>query len=98
MFREKFAHEFRDFVSIALQCKVSCVGQMKVDSLKVPLVGLGAGRWKDLVVPPPHNQCRRLAPPEVLLPFRVEWRVASVAQEQVELDFVIALAIEQILV
>src|SRR5262245_14252924 len=95
---EEVSHEPSDQVAVAFQREVPGVEQVELYHLEVSLVRLGPGRRKDLVVPAPHNQHRRLVLPEVLLPSRVERRVTAVAQEQVELDLVVALAIQQVLV
>src|SRR5262249_12125253 len=95
---EEVAQEPSDQVPFAFERKVASVEQVELDRLEVALVRLGPGRRKDLVVGAPHNQHPRLVLPKVLLPLRVERRVTAVAQEQVELDLVVALAIQQILV
>src|SRR5262245_65154081 len=95
---EEVSHEPSDQVPVAFQREVAGVEQVELYRLEVSLVRLGTGRRKDLVVGAPHNQHRRLVLPEVLLPLRVERRVTPVAQEQVELDLVVALVIQQILV
>src|SRR5262245_8434379 len=95
---EKVAHEPSNQVPLAFQREVPRVPQVILQRLEVSLVRLGPGRRKNLVVPAPHNQHRRLVLPEVLLPLRVQRRVTAVAQKQVELDHVVALAIQQILV
>src|SRR6202007_2649075 len=81
-----------DQIPVAFQREVAGVEQVELYRLEVSLVRLGPGRREDLVVPAPHNQHRRLVLPEVLLPLRVERRVTAVAQKQVELDLVVALA------
>src|ERR1700751_4171478 len=89
---EEVSHEPSDQVSFAFQREVAGVEQVELYRLEVALVRLGPGRRKDLFVPAPHNQHRRLVFPEVLLPFRVQRRVTAVAQKQVQLDLVVALA------
>src|SRR5262245_44151585 len=95
---EEVAHKPSDPIPFAFQREMAGVEQVELERLEVSLVRLGPGRRKDLVVGAPHNQHRRLVLPEVLLPLRVERRVTAIAQEQVELDLVVALAIQQILV
>ena len=92
------SHEPSDQVPVAFQREVAGVEQVELHRLEVSLVRLGPGRREDLVVPAPHNEHRWLVLPEVLLPLRVERRVTPVAQKQVELDLVVAFAIQQILV
>jgi hypothetical protein len=95
---EEIAHEPSDQVAFAFQGEVAGFEQVELYRLEVSPVSLGPGRRKDLVVRAPHDQHRRLVLPEVLLPLRVQRRVTAVAQEQVELGFVVALAIQQVLV
>ena len=66
--------------------------------LQVALVRLGPGGREDLIVLAPGDQHRRLVLAEILLPLRIQRRVAAVAEEQVELDLVVALAVKQELV
>src|ERR1700752_4458911 len=80
---EEVSHEPSDQVPFAFQREVAGVEQVELYRLEPALVRLGPARRKDLVVPAPHNQHRRLVLPEVLLPVRRERRVTAVAQEQV---------------
>src|SRR5262249_3503891 len=95
---EEVAHEPHDHVPFAFQREVAGIKQVELDRLEFSLVGFGPSRRKDLVVLAPDNQHRWLVLPEVLLPLRIERRVTPVAEKQVKLDFVIAFAIQQILV
>src|SRR5262249_37193442 len=79
---EEVAHEPSDQVPVAFQREVAGVEQVELYRLEVSLVRLGPGRRKDLVVPAPHNQHRRLILPEVFLPLRIEWRGYSPAPPQ----------------
>src|SRR5262249_57555576 len=74
---EEVAHEPSDQVPFAFQREVAGVEQVELYCLEVALVRLGAGRRKDLVVPAPHYQHRRLVLPEVLLPLRIQRPRAS---------------------
>ena len=95
---EELPHQLGDLVAVGFQGEVAGVEQVELQRLQVALVRLGPGGGEDLVVLAPDDQHRRLVLAEVLLPLRVERRVAAVAQEQVELDLVVALAVEQELV
>src|SRR5262245_21957579 len=86
---EEIPHEGGDLVAVRLEGEVPGVEEMELQILHVAPVRLGAPGRENLVVPTPHDQHRRLAPAEVLLPLRVERRIAAVAQEQVELDLVV---------
>src|SRR5262245_31921833 len=95
---EELAHQPSDGIALGLQGEVAGVEQVVRERLQVALVRLGAGGREDLVVLPPGDQHRRLVLAEVLLPLRVQRRVATVAEEQVELDLVVARTVEQELV
>src|SRR5437763_16709349 len=88
MLAEEFPHQRGDLVAIRLQREVACVEQVKLEGLQVALVRFGSVGRKDLVILAPGDQHWRLVLAEVLLPLRIEWRVAAVAQEQVELNLV----------
>src|SRR5947207_3344664 len=90
---EELPHQPGDGVPVGLQGEVPGVEQVVFKRLHVSLVWLGSGGGEDLVVLAPNDQQRRLVLAEVLLPFRVQCRVAAVAEEQVELDFVVPLAV-----
>ena len=98
MLPEEVSHQPGDLVAVGFQGEVAGVEQVKFQRLQVALVGLGPGGREDLVVLPPSDQHRRLVFAEVLLPLRIQRRVAAIAQEQVELDLVVSLAVEQELV
>ena len=78
--------------------KMPGVEQVELQRLQIPLVRLGPGGREDRIVLSPRDQHRRLVLPEILLPRRVQRRVAAIAQEQVELDLVVAFAVKQELV
>ena len=61
-------------------------------------VGRCAVGGEDLVVLAPHDQGRRLPLAEERLEFRIERDVRSVVEEEVELDVLVARAVEQRLV
>ena len=65
---------------------------------KSRLYGSAPAGGKILIVLSPHDQHRRLVLAEVFLPRRVQGRIAAVAQEQVELNLVVPLAVEQELI
>ena len=98
MLAEELPHQLGDLVAVRFQGEVAGVEQVELQRLQVRLVRLGPGGREDLVVLAPGDQHRRLVLAEVLLPLRVQRRVAAVAQEQVELDLVVPLAVEQELV
>lgn len=95
---EELPHQQGDGVPVGLQGEVPGAEQVVFERLQVSLVWLGSSSGEDLVVLSPNDQQRRLVLAEVLLPFRVQCRVAAVVEEQVELDFVVPLAVEQELV
>lgn len=66
--------------------------------LEITLVGFGALTGKGIVVRIPGNQCRWLVASEVGLPLWIERRVGSVAVEELDLDVLVAGAIQQKLV
>src|SRR5262245_56665670 len=98
MLAEEGPHERGDLVTVRFEGEVAGVKQVELQRLQVALVRLGPLRGENLVVLTPGDQHRRLVLAEVLLPLRVKWRVAAVAQEEVELDLVVPLAVEQELV
>src|SRR6478672_11234960 len=71
---------------------------MELQRLQVPLVRLSSGCRENLVVLSPDDQHRRLVLAEVRLPTRIERRVTSVTEKQIELNLVIPLTIEQELI
>src|SRR5262249_39627594 len=95
---EKRPNQLRDGVALGLECEMAGIEQVIFEYLHIALVGLGAGGRKDLVVLAPDDQHRWLILAEVGLPLWIERRVASIAEEEVELNLVIALAVEQVLV
>src|SRR5512139_573619 len=86
---EEFAHPHGDGVALLFQGEVPGVQQVIFQRLQVTFVRYGTGCREDLVVPAPYNQHWRLMFPEVLLPPRVQRRIAPVAQEQIESDLVV---------
>src|SRR5215831_3506352 len=98
MLAKELSHQLGDLVAVRFQGEVAGVKQVVLQRLQVALVWLGPGGREDLVVLPPRDQHRRLVRAEVLLPRRVARRIAAVAEEQVELDLVVPLAVEQKLV
>ena len=68
-----------------------CIGQ-------ISQIGCCAIRREDLVVLAPDDQRRRLALAEERLEFRVERNVRPVVEKEVELNLVVALAVEQELI
>ena len=95
---EELPHQPGYGVPVGLQGEVPGVEQVVFKRLQVSLVWLGSGGGEDLVVLAPNDQQRRLVLAEILLPFRVQRRVTAVAEEQVELDFIVPLAVKQELV
>ena len=88
----------RAISSPSFQGEVTRIEQMEVQRFQVALVRLGPGGREDFVVLAPHDQHRRLVLAEVLLPARIQRWVAAIAEEQVELNFVVTFAIEQELI
>ncbi len=82
-------------MAIFFQGEVACVEQVKLKVLEVPLVRLSAFGWKNGILGSPHDQRRWLMLAEVFLPLRVQGWVRSVAMEQLQLNFLIALTIQQ---
>ena len=74
------------------------IEEMQFGVRQVAQVGRRAVGGKDLVVLAPHDQRRRLPLAEERLKFRIERNVRSVVEEQVELDVLVARAVEQRLV
>jgi hypothetical protein len=95
---EEVAHEVRDRVDVRLEREVAGVEDVVLEAAQVALVGLGSSEREDRIVLAPRDQRRRLVGAKVGLPARIERRIRAVAQEQVELDLVVARAIEQVLV
>src|SRR5678815_1374779 len=96
MLAKELSYQLGDLVAIRFQGEVAGVEQTVFQRLQVALVSLGPGGREDLVVLPPGDQHRRLVLAEVLLPRRVQRRIAAVAEEQVELDLPIAYVIEDL--
>src|SRR5262245_3853564 len=94
MLREERSHERRDGLPFRFQSEVARVEQVVLQRLQVTLVGFGSGWREDLVVLPPRDQHRRLMNPEIVLPLRIQRRVAAVAEKEIELDLVVPLSIE----
>jgi hypothetical protein len=95
---QEITHRRGKLIAIGFQGKVPRVHQMELQRLPVAIAWLGSSRRVDLVVLPPRDQTRRLVLAKVLLPARIERRVAAVAQEQIELDLIAPFAIEQELI
>ena len=79
-----------DGMALLFESEVTSVQQVKLYVLQVTSIRMGARGREDRVVLAPHNQRGRLMPSKVGLPLEVQRRVASVAMEQLQLDFLIA--------
>lgn len=95
---QKGVHQSGNLGAIGFQCEVTSVYEMELKVFDVAFVRFCSGRRKDLVVLTPNDKHRRLMFAKVLLPFRIQRRVASVAEEQIELKLLIASSIEQELI
>ena len=95
---QKTAQQVGDDFSVLLQGEVTGVEQVEINILEITLVGFGALTGKGIVVRIPGNQRRWLVASEVGLPLWIERRVGSVAVEELDLDVLVAGAIQQKLV
>ena len=98
MLAEEFPHQLGDLVAVRFQREVAGIEQVELQRLQVSLVRLSPCGRKDLVVLAPDDQHRRLVLAEILLPLRIQRRVAAVAEKHVELNLVVAWSVEQELV
>src|SRR5690242_10028226 len=98
MLAEKLSHQLRNLGAIRFQGEVPSIEQVELQCLQVSFVRFRTFTRKNLVIFAPNDQHRRLLLAEIFLPLRVQRWVTTVAQEQIELDFVVARSVEQKLV
>ena len=92
---EKLSDQLRDRLAVFLEGEVTGVQQVELEVFEVVFVGVGALGWENRVVLAPDHKGRGLVDTEVLLPRRVQRRVATVVVEQGELNLLIAGSVEQ---
>src|SRR5262249_34711516 len=98
VFCEEIADVSCDQVAVLFQREVTGVEQVELQVLQITFVRFRARRRKNEIVFSPHDQRRRLVLTEVSLPLRVKWRGRAVVVEELQLNIVVAGAIELILV
>ena len=90
----KSANQVSDFVAVRLEREVSRVEEVE----SPPSAGHGGTAWplpqEDGVILAPDDQGGRLIVAEILLEARIQRHVGAVIVEQVELDLVVARAVE----
>lgn len=91
---QKRSGQAGNLVAVGLQGKMSSVEKMEVDVFDVTTIGFRTCGWEDLIVLAPHDEHGRLVLAEVLLPLWVERWIATIAQEQIELDLIVPFTIQ----
>jgi hypothetical protein len=88
----------RNELARILKRKVTGIEQVKLCIRDIPQVGLRALDSKEGIVLPPHDQRLRLFVPKEFMPAVVVSEIRLIVVKQVELDGVIAWAIEEELI
>src|SRR5947209_7187776 len=83
---------------MCLECEVACVEEVALGAGQVSKVGLGARSTEYLVVLAPGDEQRRLVSAEILLEPGVAVEVELVVPEQLQLDGIVAFAVESRLI
>src|SRR5215510_15626707 len=82
LFFQKGPNQRGDFHAFFLQSEVTGIEQVELHVLQITFVKVCPGVGENRVVLSPDDERWRLIFAKILLPFRVEWRVAAVAVKE----------------
>ena len=94
----KTGDQIGHFLTVFLQRKMPGIEKVKLKVIKIALVWMCSFLREDVVIPPPHDQCRRLKLTKVSLPLWIQRRVRTIIVEQLQLDVLVAGSIHEILI
>src|SRR5262249_33725801 len=95
---EEGVNHRRHHVHFLFQREVAGIEQVKLRLRKISEIGCRPRRREDWLFLPPEDKDGWLTRGEVLLPLRIERRIGPVVQKEIELDLVVARAVEQELI